>query len=182
MSADAAIDLGIVVACDEGRGIGVDGDLPWRLPGDLKHFKRVTTAVPEGEPGRVNAVLMGRRTWASIPERFRPLPGRLNVVLTRSPDALDLPEGVLVASSFEDALAQLAARDDVHRVFATGGASVYAEALAHPACRTLYLTEVLATFECDTFLPGFPDDFVRGPVSETHEHQGVRYRFVEYRR
>ena len=76
-----------VVAATPSGGIGKDGTLPWSLPSDLKHFARVTSDVPAGAPaGPRNAVVMGRKTWASIPEKFRPLKGRLNVVLSTSAD------------------------------------------------------------------------------------------------
>ena len=75
-----------VVAASEQLGIGSGGQLPWRLPGDMAAFKRITTTTMT--PGRENAVVMGRKTWESIPARFRPLPGRVNIVLSRHPAAL----------------------------------------------------------------------------------------------
>merc|ERR1711982_42831 len=119
---------------------GKDGALPWRLPGDMKFFKRVTTAADEG---RKNAVVMGRKTWDSIPEKFRPLPGRYNVVLTRSAaDSDKYPDDVIVASSMESALERLRACADIGEVFAIGGESVYREILQHPGCKRLFITRV----------------------------------------
>jgi dihydrofolate reductase/thymidylate synthase len=71
-----------IVACDANRGIGLEGSVPWRLRGDMAYFKRKTSAVEK--EGNVNAVIMGRKTWESIPAKFRPLPGRLNIILTRN--------------------------------------------------------------------------------------------------
>ncbi|HEY9713021.1 MAG TPA: dihydrofolate reductase, partial [Chroococcales cyanobacterium] len=83
--------LDLVVAVDLNRGIGRANGLPWRLPKDMKRFRNLTTA--STDPHLQNAVIMGRKTWDSIPEKFRPLEGRINIVLTRSRD-LQLPEGV----------------------------------------------------------------------------------------
>lgn len=75
----------LVVAASERLGIGLDNHLPWRLPGDMAAFKRITSTAPR--PDAPNAVIMGRKTWESIPPKFRPLAGRTNVVLTRQPAA-----------------------------------------------------------------------------------------------
>jgi hypothetical protein len=84
-----------IVACTRDGGIGKEGTLPWKLPGDMAYFKRVTLDT-EDVPGARNAVIMGRKTWESIPNSFRPLPGRLNVVLSRNPKSINLPDGVVV--------------------------------------------------------------------------------------
>jgi len=80
------------VAFDSQYGMGKNGQLPWVIPQDLKHFKEISTAVIN--PANKNAVIMGRKTWESLPEKFRPLPGRVNVVLSKE-GKLDLPSGVL---------------------------------------------------------------------------------------
>jgi dihydrofolate reductase len=122
--------LSLIVACTSEGGIGNGGELPWRIPGDMAYFKRITTdPEPAGAGGRLNAVVMGRKTWESIPSKFRPLPNRINVVLSRNPAALDLPAGVLRAASIEDALAAVDNRADIDQCFVIGGAEVYKQAL-----------------------------------------------------
>merc|ERR1719230_798284 len=125
MAVSDARPLSVIVAATCRGGIGKDGGLPWKLPGDMAHFKRVTTAGAEDGDQRQNAVVMGRRTWESIPEKFRPLPGRVNVVLTSVADepsfASPYPQGVLVASSVASAASKLAARDDIGEIFVIGG-------------------------------------------------------------
>jgi dihydrofolate reductase/thymidylate synthase len=81
--AAAGLPAGVVVAASNSWGIGADGGIPWRLPGDMRYFRRVTLRT--ADCGKQNAVVMGRRTWDSIPAKFRPLKGRTNIVLTRSP-------------------------------------------------------------------------------------------------
>ncbi|HEX9793943.1 MAG TPA: dihydrofolate reductase [Planctomycetota bacterium] len=169
--------LAVVVAVDDAGGIGKDGGLPWRLRGDLAHFRALTTEAP---PGRRNAVLLGRRTWNSLPERFRPLPGRLNLVLTRR--GLVLPEGVVRAASFAAARALLAEEDDLEQVFAIGGASVYAAALADPACARIHLTRVHGDFDCDVHFPGVPEDFRVVAQAGPFEEDGQAYEFLDYER
>lgn len=122
---------------------------------------------------RVNAVVMGRKTWDSIPEKFRPLKGRVNVVITRSVDAFkaQLPssahtdadvEGPLVAGSVSDALAQLQSSDDgtvVDKVMVIGGASIYEQALKLKEARHVLLTKIQQEYECDTY---FSEDLEGG--------------------
>lgn len=170
--------LALIVAVDEALGIGKDGDLPWKLPGEMKYFKRITTEAPDGKQ---NAVIMGRRTWQSIPERFRPLPSRVNVVLSRSLD-LQVPEGVLRTGSLEQALGLLELQPNLDSAFVIGGSSVYAEALGHPRCTRLYITRVHATFACDTQFPAFEPDFECINRSERHSDSDVQYTFEVYER
>lgn len=127
--------VSLIVACTGKGGIGKDGQLPWRLPGDMAYFKRVTTggsAADAGTGEKLNAVIMGRKTWDSIPAKFRPLAGRVNVVLSRNPGALGLPADVLGATSLPAALSAVDNRADIDQCFIIGGAEVYREALELP--------------------------------------------------
>ncbi|XP_046985171.1 dihydrofolate reductase-like isoform X3 [Schistocerca americana] len=103
------------------------------------------------DPLKKNAVVMGRKTWESIPEKFRPLPGRLNVVLTRTNRSLG--EEVIVHTSLEDAIKDLHNRQDVETVWVIGGSSVYDEMMKSSYCHRLYITNILKDYNCDTFFP-----------------------------
>eukprot|EP00656_Telonema_subtile_P017494 TRINITY_DN19385_c0_g2_i2.p2 TRINITY_DN19385_c0_g2~~TRINITY_DN19385_c0_g2_i2.p2 ORF type:complete len:196 (-),score=47.02 TRINITY_DN19385_c0_g2_i2:2-589(-) len=140
----------LVVAVAPDGGIGKDNQLPWRVPGDLKYFKHVTSSTADAS--KTNAVIMGRKTWESIPEKFRPLPNRVNIVLSRNPEAAF--EQAHASSSLPAALSMLNAPEFEHveGVFVIGGSSVYAEALASPLCSELLITRILTPFECDTCL------------------------------
>lgn len=159
-----------VLAVDRRSGIGRNNDLPWpRLPSDLKHFARVTSTAP---PGKRNAVIMGRRTWDSIPEKYRPMPRRLNVVITRG--GVEVPAGVEVVRSLDAALARAESHGDVDGLFVVGGGEVFRQAFAHPRCGDVWLTRIDGDFEADTFAP-LPDGFLRAEVAAEHEENGVRY-------
>lgn len=170
----------MIVACDKNRGIGRNNDLPWHLSGDMKYF-RETTASPKMENKGQNAVIMGRRTYESLPMDKRPLPRRLNVVLSRNLD-YKTDEGVLVADSLDSALEKLKTYD-IHEVFVIGGGNVYADAIKHPSCDKLYITEIDGTYTCDTFFPEFSKEvFKEISRSAKMEDSGVSYEFAVYQR
>ncbi len=165
----------IIAAVDEKFGIGKDNRLPWRLKGDMEYFAHVTT---KAKKGKVNAVIMGRNTWLSLPSKHRPLAYRINVVLSR--EKVDLPDYVIWAKSFEDAFEKLEKREDLCEVFIIGGASIYAQAIKLEECEKVYLTEIEGTFDCDTFFPELPRGFNKVMESEPREEMGIRYVFSVY--
>lgn len=167
----------IIVASDLNRGIGLNNKLPWRIPGDMKYFKNLTTRA-EGE-GLHNVCIMGRRTWESIPEKHRPLADRYNLVLTRQKD-YQVPEGVFKADSLDNAL-QFVETGPVDRVFVIGGADVYNQAINHDRVGYLYLTEVRHKFDCDTFFPDYTSFFHLISCSEITTENGIDYCFKVYR-
>lgn len=130
------MSLSLIVAFAEERVIGAYNELPWRLPADLKRFRAITWAKP---------VLMGRKTFESI---GKPLPGRLNVVITGN--TAYRAQGCIVVNSLEEAMACYAAYPEV---IAIGGASVYAQVL--PMARRMYLTRIHHRFAGDTYFPDF---------------------------
>ena len=166
----------IVVAADQDWGIGKANGLPWpKLRGDLQHFKRITSTASEGLR---NAVVMGRKTWESKEVAGKPLPNRLNVVLTRG--ELAVPPGVIVAHTLDDALAV----GEVETVFVVGGAGVIRDAIERTDLRFVYLTRIHQRFACDVRMPdldarGFVRDAWEGE-REAEEFE-VRYRIERLR-
>ena len=144
--------------------IGKEGALPWHLPEDMAHFKRLTSGHP---------VIMGRKTWDSIPPRFRPLPGRRNIVVTRQPDwAADGAEraGSLAAS--------LALCDGAQLAWVIGGAQLYAQAL--PLANAAEVTEIDEHFSGDAHAPEFGPSW-REVARERHvSSNGLKFSFVSY--
>jgi dihydrofolate reductase len=159
-----ATQLTLVVAMDAARGIGVNNQLPWHLPEDLAHFKRVTLGHP---------IIMGRKTFDSI---GRPLPRRRNIVVTRN--AGWIHEGVEVAYSLEQAIAMVG--DESASII--GGAQIFAEAM--PVADRMIVTHIDRVYPCDTFFPGI--DAGRWSVSAREPQQaaegGVGFSFVTYER
>ncbi|XP_004289633.1 PREDICTED: bifunctional dihydrofolate reductase-thymidylate synthase-like [Fragaria vesca subsp. vesca] len=173
----------VVVAATRQMGIGKDGKLPWRLPSDLKFFKEVT--VTTSDPGKKNAIIMGRKTWESIPPEHRPLPGRLNVVLTRS-GSFDIAtaENVVICGSIASALELLAASPyclSIDKVFLIGGGQILREALNGPGCDAIHITEIETNIECDTCIPAI-DSAVFQPwySSFPKVENSIRHSFTTY--
>jgi dihydrofolate reductase len=143
--------------------IGKQGQLPWHLPEDLAHFKRTTLGQP---------VVMGRVTWESLPEKFRPLPGRTNVVVSRQ--TTFNANGAQVVSSLEAAIALFPTNEVVWLI---GGAQLYAQAL--PLASQIVVTEIDAAFEGDAFAPSLsPNDWTETQRSSHVSAQGLGYHLV----
>lgn len=163
----------LVVAMDAKRGIGKNNSLPWKLSGDLSYFRTLTSGkLPEGKR---NAVIMGRKTWESLPPNVRPLKGRLNVVISRNPN-YQAEGGTLCASSLQSAL-EICKQPDIEQVFIIGGAEIYKEALKHQDLHYLYITTIESEFGCDTFFPDCLNEFSLLKASDAHEDSGIEYCF-----
>ena len=158
--------LSLIAAVARNGAIGKDNALLWRLPEDLKFFKRTTLGCP---------VIMGRKTWESLPPKFRPLPGRLNIVVTRDPGFV--ADGASVAHSLE------AARDLCPAggtAWVIGGAQIYAQAL--PLAREVVVTEIARDFEGDAFAPALGSEWREVAREEQVSASGLPFAFVTYRR
>ncbi|TFZ00243.1 dihydrofolate reductase [Ramlibacter humi] len=158
------MQLGLIYARAANGVIGKDNRIPWRLPEDMAHFKAVTMGSP---------VIMGRKTWDSLPPKFRPLPGRRNIVVTRQADWR--AEGAERVASLEAALALCAGAE---KAWVIGGGELYR--LAEPLARVAEATEIEQAFEGDTFAPtlgpGWHERARERHVSST----GLAYAFVTY--
>ncbi len=151
--------------------IGKDNAMPWHLPEDLAHFKALT----QGHP-----VIMGRKTWDSLPPRFRPLPGRTNIVVTRQADWQPEPanDSTLRADSLDAAL-QLAARHG-DSVWVMGGAQIYAQAL--PLAQRVEVTIIHQDFDGDAHAPALDAQWTEAARSDHVSAKGLAYSFVTYTR
>ncbi|MBN9195656.1 MAG: dihydrofolate reductase [Microbacterium sp.] len=168
MTPAATSGVGLVWAEAAGGVIGARGGIPWHLPEDLAHFRDVTMGAP---------VIMGRKTWDSLPERFRPLPGRRNIVVTRA-SAWTAP-GAETAGSLAEALGSVGQTGSADPVWVNGGGELFRDALGE--ADVLEITEVDLVVPGDTFAPsraGFTTAHV-DPAEGWHtSHSGIRYRFL----
>ena len=176
------ITYALIVAMDKNRGIGKNGKLPWHLSMDLKYFKEITQSTQSQD--KSNVVIMGRHTWDSIPEKFRPLKNRINVVLTRNLN-LKFPKDIIVAHTFADSLDVLIKKNllrRVEKIFVIGGAQIYKEALAFGKCEQLYITHLHNEFQCDVFFPDYESNFEVVSKSEMFKENGINFHFAEYKK
>lgn len=165
--------VGMIWAQGRNGSIGRNGVMPWHLPEDLAHFKDTTVGAP---------VIMGRKTWESLPEKFRPLPGRQNIVVTRNDDFV--ASGAVTAESLEEAFAKAdpPSKESTVDAWVIGGGELYK--LAMPLATKLVVTMVdLEVADADTFAPEIDDSWsisFRG--SDELSRSGVTLRFEEYER
>ena len=157
--------LHLIWAQARGGVIGKGGILPWHLPEDMAHFKSKTAGCP---------VIMGRKTWDSLPPKFRPLPGRRNIVLTRSTNWQ--AQGAETFASLEDAL-RLCSHAET--VWVIGGAEVYAQAL--PVADLAEVTHIDAVFEGDAHAPQLGSAWVKSTGADQISSNGLKFSFHTYR-
>jgi dihydrofolate reductase len=161
----------IVVAACANRGIGFNNTIPWFLENDLKNFKKITDD---------GVVIMGRKTYFSIPINKRPLANRINIVLTKNKNEFNFPQSVIICSSFEEALEK--AKLFLREIYIIGGSNLYKEAINHPEIEKIYYTKVLEVFDCDTFFPEIPFEFKNILEDNLQEEGGIKYKYEIYKK
>lgn len=154
--------ISLIAAVAENMVIGKNNDLPWNLPDDMKYFMQTTKG---------HYVIMGRKNFESIPEKFRPLPNRTNIVVTRQKN-FDAP-GCIVVHTLEDGI-RIAAENQQEETFIIGGAEIYREAMQYS--QRMYLTEIKAEIDGDTFFPTFDKKEWR-ELSRLHHGTDERHRY-----
>ncbi|MDO8768897.1 MAG: dihydrofolate reductase [Burkholderiaceae bacterium] len=162
------MQLNLIFARAANGVIGANGTLPWHLPEDMAHFKRTTLGCP---------VIMGRKTWDSLPAKFRPLPDRTNVVITRQANwhatgaesANDISKALLMCE-------QLTPQPE--QVWVIGGAQIYAESI--PLAQRAVVTEIDADFEGDAYAPPFGPEWVEAGREQHTSTSGIKFSFVTY--
>ena len=158
------MNINMIFARSANGVIGNNNALPWHLPEDLAHFKKLTLGCP---------VIMGRKTWESLPPRFRPLPGRTNVVITRQADWH--AAGAQSAGSLTDALATCKAASDVWII---GGAQIYAQ--AEPLASRIEVTQIDKHFEGDALAPTLGSQWQQSLKEDHVSSTGLEFSFISY--
>jgi dihydrofolate reductase len=166
------MQINLIWAQAKDRVIGKNGTMPWHLPEDLAHFKRTTLGHP---------VMMGRKTWDSLPPKFRPLPGRLNVVITSDASLQEnlKKTGTSRAPGLMEALS-ICEQTGCNQAWVIGGAQIYAQAL--PLAHKLVVTEIDAMIEGDAFAPPLDASWQETQRESIVAANGVKLSFVTYQR
>ena len=147
----------VILACTQKGGIGLNGNLPWRIKEDMKLFKKITTTVEPEDKYKQNAVIMGRKTWESIPKKFRPLPNRINIILstTMEKKETDITDSVYIVNSLKDldsTINKLKKDGELARSFIIGGATLYNKMFELDKITKVHVSLVNDDYECDTFI------------------------------
>lgn len=175
-------NFSLILAVDDKNWLWKNGDLAWRLPEDMKYFKNITTS-SDCENSQ-NAVIMGRKTWDSIPERFRPLPDRMNCILSSSyeKNAEKIDTNSYGFNSLQACLEFLSQRKDIEKTFVIGGSHLYNMTLTHLKLEKIYLTQISGNFDCDVFFNGVPDTFKLESKTKSKLHKDIEYKFLVFRK
>ncbi|CAG8666520.1 13103_t:CDS:2 [Acaulospora morrowiae] len=215
MSLLAPPNFALIAAACNNWGIGINNKLPWKLEREMGYFERVTkhvVPIPKDKDDSSssdvqatildqksqNVVIMGRKTWESIPSKYRPLKDRLNVVISRSMVKDESVSGngtYLIYSTLDDAIKDIVNKPSISRIFIMGGSFVYKEAIESPLCKYILLTRVYKDFNCDTFFPEIDESVYRLTTHEELENfvgekvpkgrqleNGIEYEFTMYER
>jgi len=170
----------IILALDNENGIWKNNDLAWDLPEDRKYFRQVTTQTKN--PEKQNAVVMGRKTWESIPEKYRPFKQRQNFILSRScQDGSKNDQWAYNFCSLDTCLDFIENREDIEDIFIIWWSQLYNEVIDHPCLEKAYITRVFSKFHCDVFFHGLPHwKFRETYRSEMHNQGDIEYEFLIY--
>ena len=181
--------INIILALDEKNGLGKNWYLAWRIREDMKYFAEITTnphsISPKGrEVAQIkNAVVMWRKTWDSIPEKYRPLPNRVNCILSRSFDFESNFWEIRKFSSFDEAIKKISQDENIWEIFVIWWAQIYNLALKNPNLWKIYLTRVKWNFDCDVFVDFKKEEFELIENSEWKKNKKwIEFRFEVYKR
>ena len=168
----------IVALSKKNNGIGINNSLPWNISEDLKYFKNKTTNCNNETIKGI--VIMGRNTWNSIPEKFKPLPNRYNIVISNTIKNLDNFENTKVFPSLDNALTFCDVQYSDINIWVIGGSQLYTEAIKNKFCNHLYITEIYNKIECDTYFPDITSNFNLISISNFNQENENHFRFLVY--
>jgi len=174
----------IILAVDEKNWIWKNNELAWNISSDMKYFKNITTKT--SDLAKHNAVIMWRKTWESIPSKYRPLNQRVNCILTRwiKNDDIWSPidDFTLYFNSIDHCLSELESKENVENIFIIWWANLYNQVLDNPMLEKIYITKIKWDYNCDVFFDWIPDNFKVESYTDTEEENGVWYSFWIYKK
>ncbi len=168
----------MILAVDSKKWLGKNNTLAWKISEDMKYFRDTTTNVED--ENKVNMLIMWRKTWESIPEKYRPLPDRINCVLTRDENYED--NGCISYTSLDQCLDDFRDNPLVENIFIIGGAQLYNTLLDDSRLEKIYLTQIEGDYGCDVFFDGVPDSFDQVVESEEKIDNDIKFSFQVYKR
>ena len=171
-------DFSIILAVDSKWWVWKDGSMPWKLPTDLQYFRYITTQTEK--QWKRNAVIMWRKTWDSLPNKFKPLDDRHNIVISRQKKLVH--HNVSTMLGIEQALSFAWNRSDIDKIFIIGGANIYAQSIHHDKLQNIYLTRIEKDFDCDVFFLWMPEYFKLTQKTEQREENGIKFHYEIYER
>ena len=175
----------IVAICKKNNGIGFENKIPWHLQSDLNNFQLITSKT--FKPYTKNMVVMGRKTWDSIPNKHKPLKNRINIILTHNKSSelkskIESHKNTYVKYDFNDILETntLNKKYNISNIFVIGGENIYKMALESNQVSKIYMTEIYNDVECDTYFPNINENYSLTYVSKFNYESDIYYRYVEY--
>lgn len=179
--------VNLILAVDDKNWIWKNQQLPWNIPTDLKYFKEKTSQTED--LAKLNAVIMWRKTWESIPKKFKPLSDRINCIITKSIKTNDtwseIDNFTLYFNSIEKCLSELEGKENLENIFIIGWASLYNDFLKWKLLEfvdKIYLTKVKWDFNCDKIFSWIPENFIVEKYSEDFEENWFVFSFWEYKK
>jgi len=174
----------IVIAIDSKNWIWKNWNLAWNLPKDMKNFKNITTK--NDDLWKINAVIMWKNTWESIPSKFKPLSNRINCILSskikQNSKNSKLDDFVLYFNSLDSCLSELETKTNLDKIFIIGWSILYNSVLNNPFLEKIYITKVKWDFWCDVFFNWIPEYFYKIEESQNLEENWINFKFETYRR
>jgi dihydrofolate reductase len=174
----------IILAVDEKNWLWKKNKLPWSLPSDMKYFTDITTRTEK--LWKINAVIMWRKTWESIPIKFKPLKNRVNCILTKkvlkNNIYSSLDNSVLYFSILEHCFFELDLKSNIENIFVIWWANLYNQVINHPNLDKIYLTKIKWDFNCDVFFNWVPDNFEVESKTDIQNENNIEYNFWVYKK
>lgn len=176
--------INLILAVDEKNWLGKDNALAWNIPEDLRYFKDITTKTQD--LAKLNAVIMWRKTWESIPAKFKPLSNRVNCILTKDIKRNDtnakIDDFVMYFNSLWTCILSLEKRENIESIFVIWWASLYNELIKSDLVDTIYITKIKWDYNCDRFFDGIPSNFSIQSYSEEKNDGKNIYSFWKYKK
>jgi len=170
----------IILATDDKLWIWRNNNLAWSIKEDMKYFRDITSIT--SDKSKKNALIMGRKTWESIPEKFRPLPGRINCILTRKITKIEENNSIFYFNSINKCLEKLSKNKNIENIFVIWWANLYNQVLDNPKLDKIYITKIKWNHNCDVFFDWIPESFILESTSEEKEENDIKFKFEVYKK